>query len=77
MKNKHDLSGIYFRFKNGSKWENWCFEDLPEPEQDVILEKKEREWLISMVKRLADTLHDLGDQFGINAEPFVDINEEL
>ena len=63
MKTKRNLSGIYFRHKNDEtgKWENWCFEDLPEDKQHILISLKDTEWLKSMVMQLSATLNEIGD----------------
>ena len=70
MKNKRSLSGIFFRYKNPEtdKWENWCFEDLPEEEQDEFLDNRNTDWLKSLTKGLANTLNLIGDKFDITTE---------
>lgn len=70
MESPNNLSGIYFRFQNpeSGRWENWCFEDLPEDKQKMYMEGRGEEWLKSMVLNLAKTLKNVGDQFGITAE---------
>lgn len=67
MKNKHNLSGVYFRSKNieTGKFDNVVFEDLTLEEQNERMKDKNEEWLKSMVIQLADTLHDIGEQFNI------------
>jgi hypothetical protein len=68
---KRNLSGIYFRYQNpeNKKWENWCFEDLPEVEQDKILFANDNpDWLRSLAKSLAIKLTELGEHFDIVAE---------
>ena len=63
MKKKRSLSGIFFRFKNPetNKMENYCFEDLPENEQDRIMKDRSAEWLRGLAKRLAETLVEVAD----------------
>ena len=70
MKNKRSLSGIFFRYKNPEtdKWENWCFEDLPEEEQNEFLDNRSTDWLKSLAKSLANTLNLIGDKFDITTE---------
>lgn len=65
MNEKRNLSGIYFRSKRGDKWDNVCFEDLPEAEQDKILEEKQPEFIKGLAKQLAKSLRKIGDQFDI------------
>lgn len=66
----NNLSGIYFRYKNpeSGEHENWCFEDLPKEKQLEFIETKSPEWLRSMVLKLAETLKNVGDEFGIKSE---------
>ena len=70
MKEIRNLSGIYFRSQNleTKKWENVCFEDLPEDEQNSIMERESNEWLKSMIKQLSNTINKIGEQFDIMAE---------
>ena len=35
---KFNLDGVYFRVKRNGKWDNICFSDLTEDEQDVAIE---------------------------------------
>ena len=65
---KRNLSGIYFRTKVDGKWDNVVFEDLPEAEQDRVMEGKTDECLKSLAKMLAQTLRKIGDQFDIVSE---------
>jgi hypothetical protein len=67
MKIKRNLSGIYFRYKNPNtdSFENWCFEDLSDDEQTELIKDKNIEWTRSLVKRMADTINRLGEQFDI------------
>jgi len=71
MKIKRSLSGIYFRYQNPDtkKWENWCFEDLPDQEQDKILLNDNIDWMRSMVKTLAIKINEIGETFDITTEP--------
>ena len=72
---KRNLSGIYFRYKTperedskNDKFENRCFEDLPEEDQDKMMEGRSEEWLKSLAKQLANTLRKIGDEFDIIAK---------
>jgi hypothetical protein len=64
---KRNLSGVYFRYKNEEtgKFDNVVFEDLPEEEQDRILDAKDPEWTKSLAKIMAKSLRDMGDQLDI------------
>jgi hypothetical protein len=70
----NNLSGIYFRYQNKDtgKWENWCFEDLPEEKQIEFTATKSTEWLQSLALKLAKTLREVGDEFGIKTQSPVD-----
>lgn len=74
MNTPNNLSGIYFRYKNPDtdKWENWCFEDLPEEKQIEQMNPRSRQWLESMVLKLAKTLKEVGDEFGIKSQSPID-----
>ena len=60
---KRGLSGIYFRSKDEEtkKWDNIVFEELPEKEQDVILEEYDKEALKRLAKMLANTIKVIGN----------------
>jgi hypothetical protein len=70
MKERRNLSGIYFRSKNEltEKYDNVVFEDLTEEEQDKMMEGRGEEWLKSLAKQLANTLNNIGEQFDIAAK---------
>lgn len=68
MKAKRNLSGIYFRSKNEEtgEWNNIVFEDLSEAEQNKYMEGREVEWLKSLVKQLANTINEIGEQLDLS-----------
>lgn len=70
MKTKRNLSGIYCRYKNleTGKFDNVCFEDLPEDEQDKFMKNRNEEFLKNLSKRLADVLNEVGEYTGIAKE---------
>jgi hypothetical protein len=63
MRKPRNLSGVYFRYQNPEtdKWENWCFEDLPEKEQHKKMEDREIEWVKSLITHMWDTFNKLID----------------
>jgi hypothetical protein len=65
-----NLSGVFFRFRNPDtgKFENWCFEDLPQAVRDEKLVTWDRDWLVSLVNILADVIVDIGDHLDIGME---------
>ena len=67
MKTKHGLSGIYFRCRNEEtgNWESVVFEDLPEEEQNSILDTKSPEFIKGLVKQLSDTLYNVAETFDL------------
>lgn len=68
MKVKRNLSGIYFRSQEeDGSWGNRVFEDLSEEEQDKALHSKNEEYYISMIKMLAETINNIGDQLDLMA----------
>ena len=67
MKEKRNLSGIYLRIERDNNWDNICFEDLEDKEQDRILKNKSIEWITSLAITLADTLNKIGNQFDIKS----------
>lgn len=70
MKIARNLSGIYFRYLNPikNKYENRCFEDLPEIEQNKYMNDKSKEWLKSLAKTLANTLNEIGEDWDLIKE---------
>ena len=71
MKSDRGLSGIYFRYQNPEteKWGNRVFEDLPEEEQDRILDGRDKDYLKRLCKLLANTITRLGDDLDITLHP--------
>jgi coproporphyrinogen III oxidase len=67
LKEARGISGIYFRFQNPetNKWGNRVFEDLPESEQDKILDTKDIVFTKNLCKALAKTLYNIAEQFDI------------
>ena len=67
IKTVRNLSGVYYRSQNKEtkSWENVCFEDLPDDEQENILGIADEAYLKRLIKILATTLNDIGDKFGI------------
>lgn len=67
LKEARGISGIYFRSQNPEteKWENRVFEDLPESEQDRVMEGRSEEWLKNLAKILANKLYSICQQFDI------------
>ena len=70
MKEKRNISGIWFRYKNPetNKIENRVFEDFPEEDQSKLIETMNEKFLKGMVKSLANSLNEIGEQFNIIAE---------
>jgi len=69
MKEKRNLSGIYFRCKDeDGSWGNRCFEDLPVEDQKKYIKDRPAEWLESMIIGLSNTLNRIGDQLDLYAE---------
>ena len=63
-----DLDGAYFRIhEQDDTYDNVCFSDLTEDEQDKMLENRSVEWLKSMCKILANTIRNIGDQLDLIA----------
>lgn len=67
MRKPRNLSGVFFRFKNPEtdRFENWCYEDLPEEDRKAKLGDRDPEWVASLLNMMADTIVRLGDQFDI------------
>lgn len=63
-----DLDRVYFRIhEQDDTYDNVCFSDLTETEQDKMLENRSSDWLKSMCKHLAKTIRTIGDQFDLIA----------
>ena len=61
----HGLDGVYFRVERNNKWENICFSDLTDEEQEEMMKDRSEIWLKSLCKILGNTLHNIGEQFDI------------
>lgn len=70
MKTRRGLSGIYFKSLNEETGMITfkVFEDLPESEQNRIMEGRPIEWLQSLVKQLGNTLNRISEEFDITTE---------
>ncbi len=69
-KTKRSLSGVFFRHQNETtkKWENWCFEDLPKEEQERIVYSYSTDQLIQLIRILANTLNEVGEEANVTKE---------
>jgi len=63
MKERIELSGVYFRVQNPEtkKWESVCFEDLELSQQEEVIKDKSKEFLQNLAIKMASTLWQLGD----------------
>ena len=73
---KRDLDGVYFRVERDGEWEPICYTDMTEQEREEVvakpmyakpLEEQALYWQ-RMTNIMADTLRQVGDQFGIVGE---------
>lgn len=62
---KRNLDGYYFRVQRDGKWQNVCFSDMTEDEQDEVLIGRSTAWLKSLCKGMASVVRDIGDEFDI------------
>lgn len=62
---KRNLDGYYFRVERDGKWQNVCFSDMIEEEQDEMLVGRNEEWLKSLCKGLARVVYDIGEEFDV------------
>ena len=69
---KRDLDGVYFRIKRNEKFDNICFSDLTEPEQDDVMKDRSEEWLMALCKILSNTIRYIADSFDIYIDTSVD-----
>lgn len=60
-----DLDGVYFRVKTEDGWDDVCFSDLTEAQQDEMMKNRNEEWLKELCKHLARVLKTIGDEFNI------------
>jgi hypothetical protein len=62
-KEKRSQSGVYYRSKNQEtgKFDNIVFEDLPENEQDEILDRYDKKQISRLCKILANTINEIGN----------------
>jgi hypothetical protein len=60
-----NLDGIYLRIKRDNKWQSVCLSDMTVEELEENLNSERGEWLKGAVIHLTQTLHAIGDQFGI------------
>lgn len=67
MKEKRNISGIYFRVQNKQtgEWDTIVFEDLSDDQQDRVMLKRSNEWLQSLAKQLANSLREVSDKFDL------------
>ena len=61
---------MYIRIQNKEtqKWENVCFEDLEEEQQDAYLETQSLTFIKEVAKLMANTLHEIREQFDLIKE---------
>lgn len=57
---KRNLDGCYFRVQHDGAWDDVCFSDLTDEEQDNVLADQTNEWLVSLLGHLVDSLEALG-----------------
>jgi hypothetical protein len=64
---RRNLSGIYIfdKFEGEEKRKPTCFEDCQEETQDKWLDSLEKESLISLSKKLANTIKQIGDELDL------------
>lgn len=65
---KRNLDSIYFRVERNNKWESVCFTDLTDKEKDEIIKDKSEAWLRSMIKEIASSLRNIGNQLNLKVE---------
>lgn len=68
MKKQRNLDGCYFRAQRNGKWDSVCFSDLTQEERDKYMDGHSEEWLKGLCNHLADTIYNIGEQFGIEGE---------
>ena len=72
-----DLDRVYFRIhEQDDTYDNVCFSDLTEDEQNKVLENRSVKWLKNMCKHLANTIRTIGDQFDLVAVGAIEDDED-
>jgi len=64
---KRNLDGVYYRIKRDGKWDNICFSDLTSEEREKCMRDYTLAEMKSLVDRLANALHQVGDSLNIVA----------
>ena len=54
-----NLCGVYIRTERDGKWQNICFSDMTTEEMDKFLATKDKKWVDSLAKILAERLHEI------------------
>ena len=70
---KRDLDGVYFRVPRDGKWESVCYTDLTQEERESCVAvcivdrtpEEQAEFWMNMANIMANTLRQVGDEFGI------------
>lgn len=65
---ERNLDGMYFRVQRDERWCNICFTDLTENERESVMENRSVDWIKSLANRLADVVHEIGDELGIERD---------
>lgn len=67
---RRNLTGIFIfdKFEDEEKRQPTCFEDCQESTQDEWLESLEREALVNLAKKLAETIKYIGDELDLVRE---------
>ena len=63
-----NISGMYVRSRVNDKWDNVCFEELPENEQSAFFNSLSDAGKWRCVRKLAEVINDLSSQFDISSE---------
>lgn len=63
------LDGMFFRVKRDGKWENVCISDMTDEEMETAVFKYHHaKYFKQVIKNLAHSLKELGDQFDLVRE---------
>lgn len=67
MRNRRNLSGIFYRYKfpEDEKFGCYCFEELPVEEQQRIMSEYDKEQVTGLALRLAEVLFEIGENLDL------------
>lgn len=75
-KMQRNLDGVYFRVEREGRWRNVCYSDMTATERKSVVYDRmsgrslgeQADYYRRLAELMADTLYDMGEQFGIVGE---------